>query len=265
LSEPLQSEHRPEGVVFSTRNLRVAYRDFIALADVDLDVRENSVHSIIGPNGAGKTTLFHALTGRVRPAAGRISLYGKDITDVADNERVKLGIARSFQVTSLFSSLSVHENLRLAAQGPKPWHALAPWRSPQSNRGALAVVDEILARLDLAAVAQRAAGELSHGQQRRLEVGMAMAAKPRVILMDEPTSGMGVDDIETMKHLIKDLGRDHTVLFIEHNMGIVMNISDVITVMRAGRKLVEGPPALVRADPEVRRAYLGNMITGDLV
>jgi branched-chain amino acid transport system ATP-binding protein len=260
LSEPV-----PGNVVFSACNLRVAYRDFIALADVDLDVRENSIHSIIGPNGAGKTTLFNALTGRVRPAAGRILLYGKDITDVADNERVRLGVARSFQVTSLFPSLAVHENLRLAAQGPKPWQALSPWRSPQSNRGALAVVDEILTRLDLAAVAQRAAGELSHGQQRRLEVGMAMAAKPRIILMDEPTSGMGIDDIETMKHLIIDLGRDHTVLFIEHNMAIVMNISNVITVMRAGRKLVEGPPALVRADPEVRRAYLGNMITGDLV
>lgn len=256
---------RPIGdIVLSTRGLRVTYRDFVALSDVDLDVRENSVHSIIGPNGAGKTTLFHALTGRVRPAAGRISLYGADITDVPDNDRVRLGVARSFQVTSLFPSLAVCENLRLAAQGPKPWQALAPWRSPQSNRAALAVVDDVMARLELAPVADRRAGELSHGQQRRLEVGMAMAAKPRVILMDEPTSGMGIDDIEAMKRLIKDLGRDHTVLFIEHNMGIVMNISDVVTVMHAGRKLVEAPPALVREDPDVRRAYLGNMITGDI-
>lgn len=121
-----------------------------------------------------------------------------------------------------------------------------------------------MTRLGLTRVARRAAGELSHGQQRRLEVGMAMASRPSILLMDEPTSGMGVEDIEEMKHLIRDLGRDHTVLFIEHNMGIVMNISDRITVMRLGRKLVEGPPAAVREDPEVRRAYLGNMITGDM-
>ena len=128
----------------------------------------------------------------------------------------------------------------------------------------LTTVDEVLTRLELTDIAGRAAGELSHGQQRRLEVGMAMAAKPRIILMDEPTSGMGVDDIESMKRLIRDLGADHTVLFIEHNMGIVMNISDTITVMRGGRKLVEGPPAQIRNDPEVRRAYLGAMITGDI-
>jgi branched-chain amino acid transport system ATP-binding protein len=251
-------------VVLATEALKVTYNEFVALADVDLAIQENSVHSIIGPNGAGKTTLFHALMGRVRPASGRILVEGRDITALSDSDRVRLGVARSFQVTSLFPSLAVRENLRLAAQGPHPWEALAPWRSPTSNKAALATVDEVLTRLELTAIADRAAGELSHGQQRRLEVGMAMAAKPRIILMDEPTSGMGIDDIESMKRLIRDLGADHTVLFIEHNMGIVMNISDTITVMRGGRKLVEGPPAQIRNDPEVRRAYLGAMITGDI-
>jgi branched-chain amino acid transport system ATP-binding protein len=139
-----------------------------------------------------------------------------------------------------------------------------PWGRAEANTAALDTVDYVLERLALAPVAGRIAGELSHGQQRRLEVGMAMAARPKLILLDEPTSGMGIDDIEEMKALIRDLGRDHTVLFIEHNMGIVMNISDTVTVMRLGRKLVEGPPAVVRADPEVQRAYLGNMITGDM-
>jgi branched-chain amino acid transport system ATP-binding protein len=250
--------------VLSTHGLSVRYGEFVALADVSFVVRENSVHSIIGPNGAGKTTLFHALMGRVRPAAGRIELNGRDITRASDSDRVRLGAARSFQVTSLFPTLAVRENLRLAAQGARPWEALAPWRSPLSNRAALETVDEVLARLELASLADRAAGELSHGEQRRLEVGMALAARPRLILMDEPTSGMGVDDIEGMKRLIKSLGADHTVLFIEHNMGIVMNISDTVTVMQAGRVLIEGPPALVRDDPEVRRAYLGEMITGDI-
>ena len=251
-------------IALQTRGLGVKYGSFNALADVDLAIRRNSVHSIIGPNGAGKTTLFHALTGRVRASAGRIELDGQDITTTSDDDRVRLGIARSFQVTSLFPNLTLRENLRLAAQGRTPWQALAPWRLAESNTSALAIADEVISRLELGAVAGRIAGELSHGQQRRLEVGMAIAARPRVILLDEPTSGMGIDDIEAMKELIRDLGRDHTVLFIEHNMGIVMNISDMVTVMRLGRKLVEGPPAVVREDPEVQRAYLGNMITGDI-
>lgn len=251
-------------IALSTRGLGVTYGKFVALADVDLDIRKNSVHSIIGPNGAGKTTMFHALTGRVMPSAGKVTLNGIDITRIRDDERVRHGIARSFQVTSLFPTLEVAENLRLAAQGKTPWQALAPWRSAESNREALSIAAEVMERLDLARVARRPAGELSHGQQRRLEVGMAMASRPSVILMDEPTSGMGVEDIDEMKLLIRDLGRDHTVLFIEHNMGIVMNISDTVTVMQLGRKLIEGPPAVVRDDPEVQRAYLGNMITGDI-
>lgn len=251
-------------IALTTRGLGITYGKFVALADVDLDIRRNSVHSIIGPNGAGKTTMFHALTGRVLPSSGSITLNGVDITRMRDDERVRHGIARSFQVTSLFPTLDVAENLRLAAQGKTPWQALAPWRSAESNHAALATAAEVMERLGLTHVARRPAGELSHGQQRRLEVGMAMASRPSVILMDEPTSGMGVEDIEEMKGLIRDLGRDHTVLFIEHNMGIVMNISDTITVMRLGRKLVEGTPAVVRDDPEVQRAYLGNMITGDI-
>ena len=251
-------------ITLETRGLGVTYGKFVALAEVDLTIRRNSVHSIIGPNGAGKTTLFHALTGRVRASSGRILMEGRDVTDTSDDDRVRAGIARSFQVTSLFPNLAVRENLRLASQGRTPWPALLPWGRAEANTAALDTVDYVLERLALAPVAGRIAGELSHGQQRRLEVGMAMAARPKLILLDEPTSGMGIDDIEEMKALIRDLGRDHTVLFIEHNMGIVMNISDTVTVMRLGRKLVEGPPAVVRADPEVQRAYLGNMITGDM-
>ena len=250
--------------ILAAEKLGVRYGSFLALSDVTLSIKPNTIHSVIGPNGAGKTTLFHALTGRVRASGGRITLDGRDITHVSDDKRVPLGIARSFQVTSLFQNLTVRENLRLAAQGRTPLQALAPWRGVDLHGSALAIADEVMERLELTHVSERAAGELSHGQQRRLEVGMAVAAKPRLILLDEPTSGMGIDDVEAMKALIRDLGRDHTVLFIEHNMGIVMNISDTVTVMRAGRVLVEGPPAVVRDDPEVRRAYLGNMITGDL-
>ncbi|MGH6762667.1 MAG: ABC transporter ATP-binding protein [Phyllobacterium sp.] len=264
MNQPLNTPEKNVEIALATKGLGISYGKFVALADVDLKIATNSVHSIIGPNGAGKTTLFHALTGRVRASSGTIALHGQDITATSADDRVRLGIARSFQVTSLFPNLAVRENLRLAAQGKTPWQALAPWRSAESNREAFTTADEMMQRLDLTRVADRAAGELSHGQQRRLEVGMAMASRPRLILMDEPTSGMGIDDIDAMKTLIRDLGRDHTVLFIEHNMGIVMNISDTVTVMRAGRKLVEGPPSVVRDDPEVKRAYLGNMMTGDI-
>jgi branched-chain amino acid transport system ATP-binding protein len=264
VSAPVTTPLPASEPALAAEGLGVRYGSFVALKDVTLRVRANSVHAIIGPNGAGKTTLFHALTGRTRAASGRIRLHGRDITRTRDDDRVRLGLARSFQVTSLFATLSVRENLRLAAQGRTPWSALAPWRRVPERDAAQETAGSLLARLDLAAVADRPAGELSHGQQRRLEVGMAMAARPRVILLDEPTSGMGTDDIGAMTALIRDLGRDHTVLFIEHNMGIVMNISDTVTVMRAGQVLVEGRPAQVRDDPEVRRAYLGNMITGDL-
>jgi len=248
--------------LLSTDKLGVRYGSYVALSDVTLAIRPNTVHSIIGPNGAGKTTLFHALTGRVRTSAGRIVFGGEEITRLSDDKRVRIGLARSFQVTTLFHRLAVRENLRLAAQGRTPWPALKMWKAAESNREAMATAEHLLDRLDLAHVADQPAEELSHGQQRRLEVGMAMASKPRLILLDEPTSGMGIDDIAAMKALIVDLGRDHTVLFIEHNMGIVMDISDRITVMQSGRTLVEGTPAEIRDDPEVRRAYLGSMMTG---
>jgi branched-chain amino acid transport system ATP-binding protein len=248
--------------LLSTEYLDVRYGSYLAVSGVRLAIRPNSIHSIIGPNGAGKTTLFHALTGRVRASAGRIVFGGEDITKLSDDRRVRIGLARSFQVTTLFRRLSVRENLRLAAQGRTPWPALKMWESAERNRDAMATVDALLDRLDLMRVAGQSAEELSHGQQRRLEVGMAMASKPRLILLDEPTSGMGIDDIAAMKALIADLGRDHTVLFIEHNMGIVMDISDRITVMQSGRVLVEGTPAEIRDNPEVRRAYLGSMMTG---
>jgi branched-chain amino acid transport system ATP-binding protein len=217
---------------------------------------------VIGPNGAGKTTLFHMLTGTVPVSGGRIVFDGHEVTHEADYQRVRRGMARSFQVTSLFSHLSVRENLRLAAQGVQSIQAFNCWRPPTGERAQSATVDGVLARLSLGQMADSAAGVLSHGQQRRLEVGMALAARPKAIFLDEPTSGMGIDDIGEMKRLIRSLREDHTVVLIEHNMDIVMDISDTITVMQQGRVLVEGAPGAIRGDARVRQAYLGNMITG---
>ncbi|RMA60655.1 amino acid/amide ABC transporter ATP-binding protein 1 (HAAT family) [Acidovorax sp. 100] len=238
------------------------YGKFAALGGVSLQVRANTVHSVIGPNGAGKTTLFHMLTGTKTVSGGRILFDGQDVTHEPDHRRVQRGIARSFQVTSLFLSLPVRENLRLGAQGVQPARALNPWHEPVGARAQSQVVDAVLSKVGLENLADTPAGNLSHGQQRRLEVGMALAARPKAIFLDEPTSGMGIDDLDDMKRLIKSLRDEHTVVLIEHNMNIVMDISDTVTVMQLGRVLAEGMPHDIRSDERVRTAYLGNMITG---
>ena len=238
------------------------YDKFVALGGVDIKVRANTVHSVIGPNGAGKTTLFHMLTGTKTVSGGKIVFDGHDVTREPDHVRVRRGMARSFQVTSLFLTLPVRENLRLAAQGVSPAQALNCWRAPVGNLSRKDTVASVLAKIGMERFADTPAGNLSHGQQRRLEVGMALAANPKAIFLDEPTSGMGIDDLDEMKHLIQSLKAEHTVVLIEHNMNIVMDISDTITVMQQGRVLAEGLPNDIRNDDRVRKAYLGNMITG---
>src|SRR5690606_37171562 len=205
---------------------------FIAVQNVSLTVQPNTIHSVIGPNGAGKTTLFHTLTGTIPATDGSIEFDGVDVTKMADHQRVRQGIARSFQVTGLFPTLTVRENLRLAAQGVHRMRVSDSWFPPIGERAHHEVVDQVLQRMELTRWADAPTATLSHGQQRRLEVGMALAARPKAIFLDEPTSGMGVDDIDAMKSLIHGLRVDHTVVLIEHNMGIVMDISDTITVMQ---------------------------------
>ena len=249
-------------VLLEATGIEKHYGKFAALGGVDLRVHANTVHSVIGPNGAGKTTLFHMLTGTGSVSAGRIVFDGVDVTQEPDHRRVRRGIARSFQVTSLFPNLSVRENLRVAAQGVAPAKALNCWSPPVGARACSTVVDGVLDRLGMQHLAGSVAALLSHGQQRRLEVGMALAARPKAIFLDEPTSGMGIDDLDDMKRLIRSLRDEHTVVLIEHNMNIVMDISDTVTVMQLGRVLVEGEPAAIRADARVRAAYLGSMGAG---
>lgn len=254
---------RPVGALLQARSVTKRYGGFTAVDSVDLNVLPGSIHSVIGPNGAGKTTLFHTLTGTVPITSGSIRFEGRDVGHLPGYQRVQRGLARSFQVTSLFQNLSVRENLRVAAQGRRQREALFSWRTPHREDAAVKGAEELLKRFGLKAVADRASGLLSHGQQRRLEVAMALAARPKMVFLDEPTSGMGVDDIDEMKALIFSLKQDgYAVMLIEHNMDIVMGISDTITVMQLGRVLVEGPPEAIRNDEQVRRAYLGNMITG---
>lgn len=229
---------------------------FQALRPVSFTIADAGVHAFIGPNGAGKTTLFNCLTGRLRPTAGEVRLAGRDITAMPAHRRAHHGLARSFQITNLFPNLSVHENVRLAAQALSP-RAFALWRDRGQLREVAARADQLLARLALTAKAQTTAALLSHGEQRRLEIAMALAADPRVLLLDEPTSGMGIDDIDTMTQLIEDLGRTMTVVLIEHNIRLVMRISQSITVLHRGAILRQGLPAEIAADPQVKAAYLG--------
>jgi branched-chain amino acid transport system ATP-binding protein len=246
-----------DDIALRASGVRMRYGKFTALAGVDLAVRERTIHSVIGPNGAGKTTLFHCLTGTRVPTGGRVEFEGRDVTRLPSHRRTSIGMARSFQITALFQTLPVRENLRLAAQARHRWRALSFWGRADRLEEPRETAERLLERLGLRDRADVPAGELSHGQQRILEVGLAMAARPRMLLLDEPTSGMGVDDIPAITGLVRELGRDHTILLIEHNMSIVMSLSDRVTVMHQGQVLVEGKPDEVRADPRVRTAYLG--------
>lgn len=248
--------------VLDARKVTKHYGRFVAVDSVDLRVMPHTIHAVIGPNGAGKTTLFHSLTGTVPLTGGSILVNGQEVGRLPAHKRVQKGLARSFQVTSLFPELSVRENLRIAAQGTDPNKALRFWTLPTDEYSHADRIDDVLERMELTECQDMTAGTLAHGQQRRLEIAMALVAQPSILFLDEPTSGMGINDIEDMKSLIHSLKSLCTVVLIEHNMGIVMDISDTITVMQQGKVLVEGPPDEIRHNEKVKQAYLGNMITG---
>jgi branched-chain amino acid transport system ATP-binding protein len=242
--------------IMETRNLSIAFGGLRAVDDVSFSVARNRITTIIGPNGAGKSTLFNLISGALRPRTGHVLIEGVDHTAKPPYRMQAAGLARSFQITNLFFDLSVAENLRLAAQILEPWSlALRP---VSASRKALNRVDELLQRFSLAGKAEYQAGALSHGEQRRLEVAVALACKPKVLLLDEPTQGMSHGDTQDTASLIKSLTSDVTVLLIEHDIGLVMSLSDHVIVMHQGQKLAEGPPAEIRNNPAVQAAYLGH-------
>jgi len=236
-------------------NLTVRFGGIVALADVSLTVRAGSRHGILGPNGSGKTTLFNAITGMIMPQSGRVLLAGREITRLAPHARVSLGLARTFQITSLFPSLTARENVVLAALPALRRHRGA-WR-PAADREVAERADRLLTDLGLSHLADRPVVSLGYGEQRQLEIAMTLATRPRVLLLDEPLAGMGPEESERFTHLLKDLAHEHAVLLIEHDMDFVFAVADWMTVMVDGTVLAEGHPADVRANPEVQRAYLG--------
>jgi branched-chain amino acid transport system ATP-binding protein len=214
-----------------------------ALHGVDLAVERGEIHALIGPNGAGKTTLIHHISGAMRPDAGSVRFDGADITRLAMHTRVARGLARSYQITNVFARLTVADNIALAVE---------------ARHGDRDEVLQVLERIGLAAAANVAAGALSHGEQRSLEVGLALATNPRLLLLDEPLAGMGPDESERMIDLLDHLGRDMTLLLVEHDMDAVFRLADRVSVLVAGKVIASGLPDAVRADAEVRRAYLGD-------
>jgi len=228
----------------------------VAVNGVSLDLHRGEVHAVIGTNGAGKSTLINMLSGEIGASAGTVRLDGVDITARPQARRALAGVGRSYQRTTIFPEFSVHENCRLAAQAahPRPW---AIWESASACAASNAAAAEALAAAGLETLGQRTAGTLSHGAKRQLEVAMCLATRPRVLLLDEPLAGMGAEETERMLALLERLKASHAILLVEHDMDAVFRIADRITVMVNGTLIATGDPAAIRANPEVRLAYLG--------
>ena len=233
--------------LLATSGLSRRFGGISAVDDVDFSLEAGEIRAIIGPNGAGKTTFVSLVCGRIRPSSGRIVFDGRDITGLPPHRRVRLGIAYTFQITSVFANLSAWDNVALPLQ-----------RAGATRGGALD--DAVMATLALVGLAGRErapAGSLSYGHQRLLELAMGLALKPRLLILDEPTQGLSDQEVEGFVQLVRDIARAATVLLIEHNMDVVMRLAGRITVFEAGRILAEGGPDQIRADTDVQRAYLG--------
>ena len=227
-----------------------------ATDDLSLDVRPGELHAVIGPNGAGKTTLIGQLAGEIAPDAGRILFAGEDVSRLPVSDRARRGIVRSFQVTSIFSGFTAADNVALAVQA-NAGHSFRFWRGARTDP---ALRDPALAALDRVGLAGRAdipTASLSHGEQRQLEVAMALATGPRILLLDEPMAGMGPEESARMVALLHALKGTLTILLVEHDMDAVFALADRITVLVYGRAIASGAPEAIRADPAVQEAYLG--------
>ncbi len=246
-------------VLLETQDLSKHFGGLKAVEGVDLRVRQGSLHAIIGPNGAGKTTLLNLICGHLRPTRGRIFFQGQEVTGASPDRMARMGIGRTFQVTQLFPSLSVLEHVRLAAHASLSGH----WRWWRDYRAWQAPLERAWATLERVGLKEKAwlpATALPHGDQRRLELAMALAQAPRLILLDEPAAGLSVEQIPALMTLIRSLVDGHvTVVLVEHNMEVVMHLAQRITVMHQGQILAEGTPAEIAANPEVQSAYLGTL------
>ncbi len=243
--------------ILETRRLVKEFKGFVAVDEVNLRVRRGQIHALIGPNGAGKTTFFNLLTKFLIPTRGQILFNGRDITAERPAQVARRGIVRSFQISATFPHLSVLENVRIGLQ-QRSGGSFQFWRSERVldalNERAMALLETV----GLAAVADLVTVELPYGSKRALEIATTLATDPELILLDEPTQGMGHEDVERVTQLIKRVAANRTVLMVEHNMSVVARIADTISVLQRGQVIAEGPYDLVSKDPQVLEAYMGN-------
>ncbi|MDI1344460.1 MAG: ABC transporter ATP-binding protein [Pseudolabrys sp.] len=243
-------------IILETEGLAKEFAGFAAVGGVDLRVKRGSIHALIGPNGAGKTTCFNLLTKFLSPTRGRIVFKGQDITAMAPADVARLGLVRSFQISAVFPHMTVLENVRIALQRLRG-NSMDFWRSRavlnQYNAKAMALIADV----GLSEFANWTAVELPYGRKRALEIATTLALDPEMLLLDEPTAGMGHEDIDRISQLIKRVAANRTVLMVEHNLSVVADLSDTITVLTRGRVLAEGDYATVSNNPEVREAYMG--------
>lgn len=237
------------------RGLHKAYGALCVTDQLDLDVHIGEIHALIGPNGAGKTTVINLLAGALKADAGTILLHGDDVSACAPAARARRGLGRTFQITSVFLDRSARENVALAVQAGLGRH-YAFWRRAANDRLVSERAAAVLAQLGLHALAERPASALSHGEQKQLELAMALAAAPSVLLLDEPMAGVGPSERQAMAAQIARLRPAHAILLVEHDMDVVFSLADRVSVLVYGRCIASGAPAAVRADPDVQRAYL---------
>jgi len=245
-------------VLLRTEQLVKRFGGLIATDHAQLEIKKGELHGLIGPNGAGKTTLIHQLSGALAPSSGQIFFNGGDITHIPMHRRVHLGLVRSYQITSIFKRLSVLDNLALAVQA-KTGSSLRFWQPARQEKTRYAAAAAVAERIGLGGHVQRIAGTLSHGEQRQLEVGLALALEPQLLLLDEPMAGMGPDETQRMAQLLHALRAEQlTMLLIEHDMQAVFSLADRISVLVFGKVIASGTPAEIRDHAEVQRAYLGD-------
>jgi len=243
-------------VALLTQDLVKRFGALLVTDRVSLDIRPGELHAIIGPNGAGKTTLINQLSGELGSDEGRVQLAGLDVTGLPVHRRARLGLLRSFQITSIFEEFTVLENAALAATGAKG-HAWRFWQPMLTDERACTAAQEALAQTGLAGLADTPAGELGYGQRRQLELAMVLAAQPRFLLLDEPMAGMSVQESAAVIELLRGLKGRYTILLVEHDMDAVFALADRITVLVYGRVMFTGTAAQIREHPEVRAVYLG--------
>ena len=242
--------------IIETKGLTKEFRGFIAVDDVDLRVQRGSIHALIGPNGAGKTTCFNLLTRFLTPSHGSIVYNGRDITHLKAADIARLGLVRSFQISAVFPHLSVRENVRVALQRRRG-NSFDFWRSERVLERFDEQALELIESVGLSEFVETPAVELAYGRKRALELATTLALEPEMMLLDEPTAGMGHEDIDRIVELIRSVAANRTVLMVEHNLKVVANLSDTITVLAAGQILAEGDYAAVSADARVVQAYMG--------